>query len=46
MERGSIRGVWWDIRQQESLWKVDRWTKDRAADCGEWVIGEAYHTIG
>ena len=31
---------------EESLWKVDRWTEDRATDCGEWVIGEAYHTIG
>ena len=30
----------------ESLWEVDRWRADRAAECCEWVIGEAYHTIG
>ena len=40
------RAVGGGIRQEESVWEVDRWTGDRATDCGEWVIGEAYHTIG
>ena len=43
---GYKRCVGGGIRQEESVWEVDRWTVDRATDCGEWVIGEAYHTIG
>ena len=40
-EGGLVYGI-----RQGSLWKVDRCWEDRASECGEWVIGEAYHTIG
>lgn len=48
---GEGNGGWKGIRGvggigQDSLWEVDRWTSDRATDCGDQVIGESYRTIG
>ena len=48
---GEGNGGWKGIRGvggigQDSLWEVDRWTSDRATECGDQVIGESYRTIG